>query len=238
MRSLDLSPPVLEMMDDFADLFGSAPHSPRETLMAFGFSCGPGWLPLIQGCLANLRLIVEEDGLADLRVIQVKEKYGQLRIYASTGNDRVWELLQLAEAASGQICENCGGPSQVAWRGDWLTTLCPVCLLSPDVPEHWRDPDWGPEEGEGVSRVTLPVAPISAQALVQALGRLPPEMAVVIKGPWTNEHQPAGGVEVMRVAADPRRFRRVAAPHGGPGWDSREVAVIRPASSQDNGETP
>lgn len=235
MRSLDLSPPVLELMDDFADLFGSAPHSPRETLMAFGFSCGPGWLPLIQGCLANLRLIVEEDGLKDLRVIQVKEKYGQLRIYTNKGNDRVWDLLLRAEAASGQICERCGGPSQVAWKGGWLTTLCPVCLRAPDVPEHWRDMDLGPDEGEGAVQVVRPVTPMTAHALARALDRLPPEMPVVIEGPGVNEHQPAQGVEVIRVASAPQRFRRVAEPHGRPGFDGRVVALIRPAGLDDTG---
>lgn len=173
-----------------------------------------------------MRLLVGADGLEHLRVTQVKEKWGQLRVYTNLGNDNVWGLLLRAESASGQICEGCGAPSEVVSRGGWLTTLCPVCLRAPEVPAHWRE-----EQGEvAPAGLRSPGEPttLSVATIREALAGLDPAVPVALEGPREGEHRPLRAVEVVRAAGDPLRFARVLPLWSGPGFDERVVALIRP----------
>jgi len=173
-----------------------------------------------------VRLLVGADGLEHLRVTQVKEKWGQLRVYTNLGNDNVWGLLLRAESASGQICEGCGAPSEVVSRGGWLTTLCPVCLRAPEVPAHWRE-----EQGEvAPAGLRSPGEPttLSVATIREALAGLDPAVPVALEGPREGEHRPLRAVEVVRAAGDPLRFARVLPLWSGPGFDERVVALIRP----------
>lgn len=66
-------------------------------------------------------------------VSQVKEKYGTLRFYCS-GNDRVFQLTNLAERASELTCEQCGQYGKM--RGhSWLYVACD---------EHTKEQDLDP----------------------------------------------------------------------------------------------
>jgi hypothetical protein len=58
-------------------------------------------------------------------VTQVKEKFGMLRFYAP-GNDRIYDLIDLAERLSCVTCEVCGKYGKL--RGhSWVRTLCNGC---------------------------------------------------------------------------------------------------------------
>ena len=72
-------------------------------------------------------------------VIQVKEKYATLRFYFSGGNERIEDLVDLAERASEQTCEDCG--KQGRQRGfSWFYTACPEHSKDQDLdPEDWAD---------------------------------------------------------------------------------------------------
>ena len=226
MHSRGHSLAILQLMDDYDDLFEPLLWYVKATSMAH-VRCGPGWLPLIKGLLANLRLVAQEDGLK-LRIQQIEEMYGQLRVSVDGGNTRVWDLLMRAEAASGQICEGCGAPSAVARRGGTLTTLCRVCLSAPDVPAHWREGEGDAELGKA-SDASLSRRTTTNQvgALLEALAGLDPATPVALEGPRECEHRVTSGVEIVRVASDPERFRDVVPPYSGPVYDNRLVALIR-----------
>lgn len=55
-------------------------------------------------------------------VEQVKEKFGTLRFYCP-GNDRIWNLVRMAERLSAVTCEKCGEYGKVR-GGGWTRTLC------------------------------------------------------------------------------------------------------------------
>ena len=64
---------------------------------------------------------------------QVKEKYGSLRCYLTSGTDKMFELISEAEEQSCTICETCGNAGQLMATDNnhpcgWLKTLCFKCV--------------------------------------------------------------------------------------------------------------
>ena len=60
------------------------------------------------------------------RASQVKEKYGTLRFYMSSGNEEIWNLIEEAEKKSAETCEGCGVPGELR-QGSWSGTSCDNC---------------------------------------------------------------------------------------------------------------
>ncbi len=56
-------------------------------------------------------------------VIQVKEKFGGLRFYPNSAPKSVWNLIDIAEEKSYEICEECGKKGTLR-KGGWWATLC------------------------------------------------------------------------------------------------------------------
>jgi hypothetical protein len=82
------------------------------------FYVGPGWLPLIYKLSAELAACAP-----DVRVMQVKNKFGGLRFYIEAGSPATHVLIELAETASFGICDQCGEPGEP--RGEsWVATRC------------------------------------------------------------------------------------------------------------------
>lgn len=114
------------------------PQKPMtESLMGFGFECSDGWYQLIWDLSEAIEKELEKsdittrakDKLSDypsFEVIQVKEKFGELRFYAHGGNDKIQNLIDEAERKSAEICEACGKPGKTR-GGGWITTLCDEC---------------------------------------------------------------------------------------------------------------
>ena len=124
---MTISPWAKRIMLRTPTLFCEGPWDVTRTSLAFGFECGPGWFPLLQRTFSRLSRIAKEDGL-DLRVRQVKERFGTLRIYLSGATDRAAKVVDEAEALSARICDLCDGavfapPAQTGW----IVTRCAPC---------------------------------------------------------------------------------------------------------------
>lgn len=89
----------------------------------FGFECNDGWANLIE---ATLRLTQQHAELKalDVKVTQAKEKFGQLRIYLSGSDEGIDSIFEIAQLASGCICELCGNPGEVLSLEGWLVARC------------------------------------------------------------------------------------------------------------------
>ena len=87
---------------------------------------GPGWSGLVaEGFNRCLKY--------GLRIHQIKEKFGGLRFYADT------DMSDL-EAASYEICEECGSPGEARADG-WVKTLCDKCA-EPEERYRRRERSW------------------------------------------------------------------------------------------------
>lgn len=81
-------------------------------------SVGAGWAPLVNRVFDKLETIK-----GNVKIIQVKEKYGGLRIYTDYSNEELDEVIYDAEHESLEICEQCGQPGKLRGKS-WYYTSC------------------------------------------------------------------------------------------------------------------
>ena len=55
----------------------------------------------------------------DIKISQIKEKFGTLRIYLDYADERAYGMIDLAEQLSAVTCEITGKDGQLCWRGKW-----------------------------------------------------------------------------------------------------------------------
>jgi len=107
-----------------------------------GFCIGEGWWHIIEALCANIqshinwvnesreRLLKDNqydnvipDYVKQVKVQQVKEKFGGLRFYCQGGDAQVQGMISMAESIASRTCETCG---DIGTRrtGGWVRTLC------------------------------------------------------------------------------------------------------------------
>lgn len=105
---------------------------------------GEGWQPIIMALSSCIQSHIDSynkhneylrtrganginiDDLYDIpqvKVTQIKEKFGGLRFYYDGGDDYTDGLVQMAEAWASKTCEECGKPGK-SRSGGWIKTLC------------------------------------------------------------------------------------------------------------------
>ena len=116
-------------------------HWPRsKTCMCEGFSCDSGWHDIIQNTFAKLDTLRRKFEM-NIRIRQVKEKFGTLRIYFTVSDGEMppttEESALLSEVAgllvdhaccqSSMTCEVCGKHGEMHHKDTLLKTLCKDC---------------------------------------------------------------------------------------------------------------
>ncbi|MBM7059339.1 hypothetical protein JQX08_01330 [Pseudomonas sp. UL073] len=89
----------------------------------FGFECGNGWYGLIGGTLLFIDRHAEEHEL-NVRIRQVKEKFGELRIYCRGGDLEVEIAIAISGLVSSIACERCGCRGVLKELIGWLKVSC------------------------------------------------------------------------------------------------------------------
>lgn len=122
--------PELEanLVNKYPTLFKDINRPPTESLICFGCSCGDGWYDLLD---RTFKKIIDNDPAREIVLMQVKEKFGELRIYlyCPTGiQSKIYEILGKAELESRTICENCGSIENIKSNGSWIKYLCKDCI--------------------------------------------------------------------------------------------------------------
>ena len=105
-----------ETFEPFRDMFKQS----------FGVSTIPGWYPLVEKLLLDIRALPKDDGM--VRVNQIKEKFGGLRVYVEvSGSDdfkeRVRDMIEQAEKEASHTCEFCSDPG-VLRTSEWMRVTC------------------------------------------------------------------------------------------------------------------
>lgn len=92
------------------------------------YECGDGWLPIIEELFDKIQVLVDNDpAYFEFMVLQVKEKFGGLRVYTTGYDEKIDKLIDEAECKCLLTCENCGQPGHMTYRGTWMQTLCDKC---------------------------------------------------------------------------------------------------------------
>ena len=86
------------------------------------------------GIIEYVNKFNEEHHLGDgekIEFLQIKEKWGGLRIYTNYGTKELHEMIDKAEEESYNVCENCGLRTDVGLKIDgWHMTLCKYCATN------------------------------------------------------------------------------------------------------------
>lgn len=90
----------------------------------FGFECRSGWEGLIKTLCDLVAREKESEDLEELCFMQIKEKFGTLRVHYVGGNPVVRAYATFAEELSGKICEACGSPGKLVASSGWMRTRC------------------------------------------------------------------------------------------------------------------
>lgn len=124
-----MSPSLEEqLVKKYPELFQDKDKPPTESLMCFGCECDNGWYNIIEsacGIIAHhIRNNPAAEELASFRWLQIKEKFGTLRLYYTGGADEyILGVIDMAEDLSGDVCEICGDAGKLCGTG-WFRTLC------------------------------------------------------------------------------------------------------------------
>lgn len=100
-----------------------------------GFEVPSGWDWIVEKYLEKTQWDVEKNNLK-LQILQIKEKFGQLRIYTDGLNvgdpDKYLlddENITYCAALADYTCEKCGCMSkEKQYTSGWITGLCPECF--------------------------------------------------------------------------------------------------------------
>jgi hypothetical protein len=102
----------------------------------------PGWFSLVGDCLAELANDWKDERFKNYRLhfVQIKEKFGGLRMYYNLVHvddpenhhadapDFIYEAIRTRVASAtekaGKTCEDCGEPGDLSNCGGWVQTLC------------------------------------------------------------------------------------------------------------------
>ncbi len=90
-----------------------------------GFNCWEGWYPIINDMLTAMLYNHNHLDYGDApKVVQIKEKFGVLRVYTDPYDPYTQGIIDMAVQFSEHTCEKCGQIGE--YRGDmmWKKTLC------------------------------------------------------------------------------------------------------------------
>lgn len=122
-----MSPNLEEKLcQKYPSLFTQRNKSIQESCMAFGCEHQDGWFDLLETTCSLIQHDIENNRMPPVEFAQIKEKFGQLRIYFDGGDERTEGITDMAEAMSYKICEMCGKPGRPNKIG-WIITLCDEC---------------------------------------------------------------------------------------------------------------
>jgi len=115
-----------QLQDKYAFMTISGPYCGYEpTGSPMDCQCGDGWFNIIDDLCSDITKVLSKAQQADLYILQIKEKYGELCFYFS-GVDflLIEDALVKAIERSLHTCEVCGKEGKLRLDRFWIQTLC------------------------------------------------------------------------------------------------------------------
>ena len=102
--------------------------------LAVSIDCEDGWFTILETLLEQLSN-VEEYEKVKLKIVQIKQKFGGLRVYVRFNENTPVEIIehvrgltQMAESMSYKICEYCGTTKNIGRSHGFIVTCCDECF--------------------------------------------------------------------------------------------------------------
>lgn len=105
--------------------------------------CFPGWFQLLDDLCRTLQVYLDtHPEVPQIRVVRIKEKWGELRFNYGGGDEVCRRVVDTAVHASLTICEVCGSKGELGLVSKrWYGVRCPAHVTwspSPNVGEGWE----------------------------------------------------------------------------------------------------
>lgn len=98
----------------------------HKDILRCGIECDAGWIKILDPLFSSIATHVKYNNLEKFAVIQVKEKFGTLRVYTNNTDYYISGLIDMAVRMSEITCECCG-QNGTRRNGPWVRTLCDTC---------------------------------------------------------------------------------------------------------------
>lgn len=105
---------------------------PDRESMALRYNCGTGWMPILEDLFAEIEREARSANLAEITVLQVKEKFGDLVVDVGNRNEAIHTLIKAATKKAAATCEGCGRSGKKTDCDGWYKTLCSKCYATRD----------------------------------------------------------------------------------------------------------
>lgn len=109
---------------DFPLLFAN--RESKGSCLIFGCEHGDGWHGILRAACKLIDFREKQASERTFSFLQIKEKFGTLRLYHHGGDSYCEGVIDMAEAMSAVTCEQCGAPGKPN-DGGWISTLCEGC---------------------------------------------------------------------------------------------------------------
>lgn len=117
---------------------------PDDGEMSFAYGCDIGWLDEFDKMCGEIVAALEEVGYdpkRNFKFLQVKEKFGELRVYwtlvandeddpepqYNPTYDKIHDIVRTHCEATGKLCCRCGAPATKKTKG-WVLPYCEPCF--------------------------------------------------------------------------------------------------------------
>lgn len=104
----------------YTELFKNVNYHNEEYMVVV--DCDNGWYSIIDELCSKIVSYCRDANLP-IHFVQIKEKFGDLRIYYDMCDEYIDSLIHDAVVKSRVSCEKCGKPG-VLRKGGWVQTLC------------------------------------------------------------------------------------------------------------------
>lgn len=111
-----------KLYNKYPQFFIQKDYDMSETCMCWGINCNEGWFNLLDELIGK---IVKAEPKTE--AVQIKEKYGILKVYVTKGSQKVENLIDKYEEKSSKVCEDCGKSGKLHDIEGWLYTVCDEC---------------------------------------------------------------------------------------------------------------
>lgn len=114
--------------DEYPQLFQN-PADTRYGHLNKVISCGKGWYNIINNvCKVVDQHIKNNPRKEQIKILQIKEKFGILTIYVQNGDEYIKAINNFAKTISSITCEYCGEEAKITkLKTGWLKTICNRC---------------------------------------------------------------------------------------------------------------
>lgn len=116
-----------DIVAEYPELLKEYGGDKTKTCLAFGFAIRIGWKTILESLLEDLQAYNDKHTNQQVRLTEVKEKFGMLRIGIAPYFDRAIDIVSMYENLSKTVCESCGMHGSLRTDRSWIKTLCDDC---------------------------------------------------------------------------------------------------------------